>query len=188
MTLSERQLGIVRRAQQRLQEKLGHWAQFGVCLHATHFLMEELHAAGIKARVQAGSMSWPIVPEGQDDGVSPTHFTYQWSPQTVASRLAMVTGNLPEMHVWVGLPDEPAIVDLSTGGLRQQCERLGVVWRAPDPPEFIWSPDPWAEHRAIYTPEKKAIGLAVRCLWEEYQPDYLAGPEVVFEESTECSQ
>jgi hypothetical protein len=60
---------------------------------------------GYRALIQAGSMSWPIVSPGQDDGKAATHFSYEWSPWREESQVALKLGLLPEIHVWVGLPD-----------------------------------------------------------------------------------
>ena len=62
-----------------------------------------LRAEGIKAVMQAGTMNWRMVADELDDGTSPTHFTYEWSPDAPASKRSVAMGNLPEMHCWIGV-------------------------------------------------------------------------------------
>ena len=155
----------------------------GLCLHATHFLAQELHREGLEVRIQAGTLSWRMASEEEDDGNSPTHFTYQWSPHSPASLVAAVVGALPEMHVWAALVDPLTIIDISTGQLREHCEAMGGRWTAADPPDYLWAElsDPF-EFDAIYTPEPAATRLAVRCLWEQYRPAYLPSGKIRFTE------
>ena len=65
----------------------------GSCLYWTMTGMGILLSLGYRALIQAGSMSWPIIPPHLDDGKQPTHFTYEWSPN-----------KLPKM-VWHGEPN-----------------------------------------------------------------------------------
>src|SRR5208282_5655551 len=61
----------------------------GRCFYWSLTLMGVLLQNGYRALIQAGSMSWPIVPLGQDDGKSPTHFSYEWSPWREESQAAL---------------------------------------------------------------------------------------------------
>lgn len=47
----------------------------GRCLYWSLTLMGVLLQRGYRALIQAGSMSWPIVSPGQDDGKAATHFS-----------------------------------------------------------------------------------------------------------------
>ena len=70
-------------------------------------------------------MSWPIVLPGQDDGTAPTHFSYEWSPWREESQAALKLGLLPEIHVWVGLPDQNELLDFATKFLPDQAAKEG---------------------------------------------------------------
>jgi hypothetical protein len=94
---------------------------------------------GFNAKLQAGSMSWPIVTAELDDGVSPTHFTYEWSPHTPKSQGRMAAGGIPEMHVWLALPDRNEIIDFSTKFFLEQAKQFDLVWQAPAPPDYLWA-------------------------------------------------
>ena len=94
---------------------------------------------GLAAKVSAGSLSWPRIARELDDGKVDTHFSYMFEPYSPATKLALVENRMPEMHVWITLPEEHEILDLTTGYLKQQCQRRTTMkWMAPDPPEFLW--------------------------------------------------
>ena len=79
-------------------------------------------------------MQWKMVPPELDDGINPTHFSFLWSPGSPESRASVAAGHLPEMHVWVGLPDSGELVDFSTGAFRKLAqERFGLRWLSLDP-------------------------------------------------------
>src|ERR1035441_6448229 len=61
----------------------------GRCFYWSLTLMGVLVQNGYRALIQAGNMSWPIVPPGQDDGNAPTHFSYEWSPWREESQAAL---------------------------------------------------------------------------------------------------
>lgn len=102
--------------------------------------------------IQAGSAQWPRIPPELDDGVSPTHFAYEWDPDSAIARLVQsgimplirrgdgnVAGSLPEMHVWLGCPDTGEIIDFTTGLWPSACmATLGQEWLAPRPPDYFW--------------------------------------------------
>ena len=104
----------------------------GACLYGAFFMLKTLHEAGLRPCPQAGNMSWPLgVP---DDGVSVTHWSYVWSPGCPLSQLSMSMGNLPEMHVWVGIVETQEIIDIQVGLLPEICP---FGWPVP-PPDFFW--------------------------------------------------
>ncbi len=131
--------------------------QGGRCLYWSLTLMGVLLKCGYRALIQAGSLYWPIVPPDKDDGKSPTHFSYEWSPWREESRAALKLGLLPEMHVWVGLPDQNELLDFSTKHLPQQAEQEGLVWRTPAPPDFLWSSSSDLPDGVVYKPRIDAI-------------------------------
>ncbi len=110
----------------------------GSCLYWTLTGLSILTSLGLRARLQAGSLSWPILPPHLDDGHQPTHFTYEWSPWRPESQAALKLGLLPEIHLWIGLPDRNELVDFSTQWLPQQAAKAGLVWRTDPPPDFLW--------------------------------------------------
>ena len=136
--LEKRQL--YEKARLQLQEWYGaEQADLGSCLYWGQVTMKILTQAGLRPVLQAGTMQWRMVPPALDDGISPTHFSYVWTPGSPESRADVAAGHLPEMHVWVGLPDSSELVDFSTGTFRKLAqERFGLRWLGPDPPAFIW--------------------------------------------------
>ena len=97
----------------------------GGCLYWAGATHKELSLHGLKPRIKAGWMNWPIVPKHLDDGVCSTHFSYEFEAgDPMMNFFSMAAGNLPEMHVWVQLIDTNEIVDLSTRSLQEQCAKL----------------------------------------------------------------
>lgn len=94
--------------------------------------------------IQAGSAQWPRVQPHLDDGVSPTHFAYEWDPQSAFARLVRsgtipvarrADGHLalclPEIHVWLAcrLPGHARAGLACTAASRVP---VGVRQQAPD--------------------------------------------------------
>lgn len=132
-----------------------------LCFYYGVATVETLRAHGVRAVIQAGSASWPRVRPEQDDGVMATHFSYEWSPHEMPSRMMLAKGGMPEMHVWVGLPETSEIVDMTTGLWPAQAKRIGGFdWLGDQPPKFFWgSKLPKGVH---YTPVSDAVAF---CLW-----------------------
>ena len=131
----------------------------GSCLYWSLTLMGVLLERGYRALIQAGSLSWPIVPPGEDDGNSPTHFAYEWSPWREESQAALKLGMLPEIHIWVGLPDQNELLDFSTKFLPKQAAIEGLLWRTSNPPDFLWCGPSELPDSVIYKPDMAAIGF-----------------------------
>jgi hypothetical protein len=131
----------------------------GRCFYWSLTLMGVLLQKGYRALIQAGSMSWPIVPAGQDDGKSPTHFSYEWSPWREESQAALKLGLLPEIHVWVGLPDQNELLDFTTKFLPEQAAKERLSWRTHQPPDFLWCGPSELPEGVIYKPDLAAIGF-----------------------------
>ena len=103
--------------------------------------------------IQAGSAQWPRIPPELDDGVSPTHFAYEWDPESEVAQLVLsgivpvirradgyTAPSLPEMHVWLGCPDTGELIDFTTGLWPAACQAtLGLDWPAAAPPEYFWN-------------------------------------------------
>lgn len=154
---------IYDKARHQIQEWYGEeQAETGSCLYWGQVTMKVLQQAGLRPVLQAGSMQWKMVPPELDDGINPTHFSFLWSPGSPESRASVAAGHLPEMHVWVGLPDSGELVDFSTGAFRKLAqERFGLRWLSPDPPVFLWGTPP---EGTIYTPHKDAIEFTLKTL------------------------
>lgn len=138
------------------------------CLFATLAAMRILRKHYYDAHFQAGTMSWPMVTSDKDDGKSPTHFSYVWSPESPASKIARILGGMPEIHCWVAIPQkELIIIDTQTKYFRQNAEEIGFVWQAPDPPDFLWCEVNKIPDSTIYHAYERAIKFAyhaIHCL------------------------
>jgi hypothetical protein len=140
----------------------------GGCLLVAGALQEVLEKMGYRASIEAGSMSWPIVRPEDDDGVSATHFGYEWSPHEVPSQIAAALDCMPEMHVWVIILAEiPVLVDATTKFFPEQCQKLtGLPWRHDPPPEYLWVPVDDAPQGVRYVASIAATFLAEKKLAE----------------------
>ncbi|WCJ60719.1 hypothetical protein NXS98_06215 [Fontisphaera persica] len=114
-------------------------------------------------------MSWPILPADLDDGQEPTHFSYEWSPWREESQAALKLGLLPEIHMWIGLPDQNELVDFSTKWLPKQAALDGLVWRTEPPPDFLWCGPSDLPAGVIYQPNMEAIQFALNFIRAHHQ-------------------
>jgi hypothetical protein len=159
-TRLEEKLDIYRATSARyLQWYADQAEQGGRCFYWALTLMGVLLQSGYRALIQAGSMSWPIVLPGQDDSKAPTHFSYEWSPWREESQVALKLGLLPEIHVWVGLPDQNELLDFATKFLPEQAAKEGLAWRTPYPPDFLWCGPSELPEGVLYKPDLNAIGF-----------------------------
>lgn len=140
----------------------------GSCMYWANCGGTILRTMGLRVLPQAGSMQWPILPKHLDDGKKDTHFTYLWSPNDPASKFAVAMGQLPEIHVWLGLPDENMIVDFSTKFFPQQAEEYGLKWQTPLPPDFLWTPADQLPERVHYVPDMDAIAFVLCKVWRDH--------------------
>ncbi len=132
-----------------------YWAGL-VCAHLT-----KVH--GIRTILQAGTMQWPCVAE--DDGVSPTHFSYVWEPDSEVTRAMLRLNHMPEMHVWAAVPSRNEIIDLTTRYLVEQAKhRAGLEWSAAPPPDFLWCRADALPAGVRYKPAYEATLWAARAL------------------------
>ena len=135
----------------------------GACLVYAAAILGIAQRQGLRLVLQAGSAFWPRMTPEQDDGVSPTHFGYEWDPPNVARHLA--AGHLPEMHAWAGDPVTQDLVDLTTGQFPAQCQRmLGAGWPGVRPPLTWWGPARSLPDGVSYTPNRDATRLAMQLL------------------------
>ena len=159
---------------EQIERQLGRLDdQPGLCLFYAHHALSVLWRNGYKAVIQAGSLQWPRINKEQDDGVVNTHFGYEWSPQDSASALSVAMGNLPEMHVWVGIVDQQEIVDFTTRHLKSAAATLGMDWTAADPPKYLWCPAKQPPDWVMYRPNREASIYACTILKRLFNPAYL---------------
>lgn len=130
----------------------------GRCLYYSAAALLLFKNLGVDACLQAGSLSWPMIRMEEDDGVSPTHFSYMWEGLTAKNLTRLASGLLPEIHVWVALPKERQVVDFSTGELPEEARRLKVTWTGPTPPDYLW--DTCAPAYVRYVPDMVATQIA----------------------------
>ena len=124
-------------------------------------------ALGVRAILQAGTMFWPKTQV--DDGKSDTHFGYEFQvDQFDAGVRQVLAGTMPEIHVWIALPEEKVIVDFSTRWMPDNCRTLGQEWPGEHPPPFLWAGADDLPSGVLYKPHAKAIALALLML--EKQP------------------
>jgi hypothetical protein len=135
------------------------------CLYWAHYTVAVLKALGIRAVIQAGSASWPRLRPDQDDGRSPTHHSYVWEPDSVATKARLVACDLPEIHVWAAIPERGELIDMTTKYWPEQCQLIqGLGWPGDKPPTYFWGTADELPDGVIYRPDMKAIALALRLL------------------------
>lgn len=129
------------------------------CLYWSMHTVGVLKRHSIRAVIQGGSASWPRMRRDQDDGVSPTHFSYVFEIDNPLTIKRIMSNTMPEMHVWVGIPATSEIIDMTTGFWPQQCLALiGADWPGDKPPSYFWSDR--MPSGVVYTPDEKACELA----------------------------
>lgn len=135
-------------------------APTALCFYYSAFGIEALREAGLRAVLQAGTASWPRIRPDQDDGVVMTHFSYLWSPNEIQSRLAVAQGAMPEMHVWIALPDTGELVDFTTAFWPTQAKLLtGMDWPGDQPPTYFWGKE--LPKGVQYKPVRDAVTFAL---------------------------
>jgi hypothetical protein len=135
------------------------------CLYWAHYTVEVLTALGIRAIIQAGSASWPRVRPDRDDGVSPTHHSYVWEPDSAVTKARVAAGEMPELHVWAAIPARGEIIDMTTRYWPKQCRLIqGLDWPGDQPPSYFWGAAGELPEGVLYAPDMQAIALAFRLL------------------------
>lgn len=136
------------------------------CMYWAIYTCQVLREDGIKAQIQAGSAYWRRVRDEQDDGVSPNRFGYEFGDDKRALINAIMSGRLPEMHVWAAVAgEEPQIIDLTTCFWPEQARMLnGFDWPGDLPPDYLWvTPDQWPAN-AHYRPNPQAISYVYQMM------------------------
>ena len=141
-------------------ENSGISPQHRACLYWSTILCKRLHEEGIKSIIQAGSMNWPIIDPRNDDGVSPTHYSYEYTECTPLDIIRSLSASiLPEMHVWVGVPETNEIIDLTTKYFMCNCSEIsGLEWKSKPPPPYLWANE--LPDNVYYTPNPQACMIA----------------------------
>lgn len=162
-------LAAVRRDQPDLTAQCLEFAWHG-------YQIIKAYAGAPRTIIQAGSASWPRL--AVDDGVSPTHFSYEWNADAPVTRMFLsgliplvprndghMSASLPEMHVWLAVPESEEIIDFTTGLWPAAClSTIGHEWLAPRPPEYLWTFGSRLPAGVRYVPDHDAIDLVIAVL------------------------
>lgn len=144
------------------------WPIEGCCLPYSVIGVEVLKGMGVRAVVQAGTACFRIVDHKDDNGVKNTYLSYLWSPDSELSRMALDNDEMPEMHVWIAIPDSNEVIDFTTRHIKRLCDRgdrfINLEW-----PEYVWFDadsigDVMKEHgpnSIVLRPYEEAIALAM---------------------------
>jgi hypothetical protein len=134
------------------------------CLYWARSTGDILYEEGVRFCFQAGSASWW---REKDNGrMNSTHFSYMWDEDTVPE-IFLAARMLPEMHCWVGLPEEQEIIDITTESLPAVCKQItGLGWDPelrPAGPAVVGAKDcqrlSW-----LYKPSHEAIKFSLAVL------------------------
>jgi hypothetical protein len=137
----------------------------GACLYWARMTGVYLHARyDVDTRLRAGSMCWPCVAPSEDDGKSPTHYSYVWDPDDPLSQAALAAGIMPELHAWIEIPDTHEIIDLTTRYLMSRATRAGLKWSASPPPPYLWTTRDKLPEGVIYRADPVATRFVVYLL------------------------
>lgn len=127
-------------------------------------------------------MQWIFVPEDEVGPNDINAFSFMFEPEHPVSVWARAASKLPEMHIWVALPESREIVDITTGNLPKELQhRLQLEWKSEPPPDFLWSRSVHPNSR--YEPVSQASIYACLVLWKIKQPAYLEKYRSVLEEA-----
>lgn len=115
--------------------RVSHGCLYEAC--CLQLLLARRH--GVRTMLQAGSCSWPMILPEEDDGVRATHFSYQWEPLSGATITHLMSGTLPELHVWLASRElGDILIDPTTGSWPDRAAAGGHNWSAPAPPACLW--------------------------------------------------
>jgi len=132
------------------------------CLYRAWCLVSVAESRGVQMLIQAGSAWWRITPEGQEKPEGPApFFGYQWQGIEKAREL-LQQNIMPEMHVWAVVPHRGEVVDVTAGVQRQQAAALGLEWRTPELPPYLWDTGSKLakKHGALYMADEEATRIA----------------------------
>lgn len=135
------------------------------CLYHALAMSTALAEAGYdRVILQAGSASFLFDPSSQEP--LPSHYSYVFEESATDIFLALMSGQLPEMHVWVAAKETPSsdwvIIDATTKHLPALTGGLGMQWVAPEPPDCLWVTAKELPTGWHYEPCQPATELAYR--------------------------
>jgi hypothetical protein len=116
----------------------------------------------------AGSMSWPRIDMSKDDGKIKTHFSWIFNIYDRKVQQCIERNEMPEMHCWNVIPNRGEFVDASTIFFKIQCQRAGIEWLGPDPPDHLWARFDEMPKDVYYDPDPFALNLVkamIRKTW-----------------------
>jgi len=154
---------LVREAREFFARKFPDIPEHAGCLFLAVSMIEVARRHGRRLVLQAGTASWRRVRPDQDDGVSATHFSYEWEPWSEQTHQRIADGLLPEMHVWVADPETQEMIDISSKYFPRQCmEMLGVDWPGDLPPDYLWMKAGTVQESCRYIPYEEATIVAMQ--------------------------
>lgn len=112
---------------------------------------------------QGGTASWRRVRDEDDDGIMPTHYSYQFDLDHPMTTMSIVLRQLPEMHCWLAVPSTGDIIDLSVKHQARAChENTGMQWTGDPLPEYLWLNvnDP-EQTDYVYRGQREATAIAI---------------------------
>jgi hypothetical protein len=136
----------------------------GSCLYWSLTAGLVLQRHGIRSILQAGTMLWPMA---EDTGTNETHFGYQWDPTDIGSQAALEVGAMPEIHIWIVLPETQEIIDFSVRHLPRLAALDGKTWTKETPPDFLWVKKEQMPDGVIYRAEVGATLWLIRKLAQD---------------------
>jgi len=91
--------------------------------------------------LQAGSASFLADPTSVEP--HPSHYSYVFEAGPLEVMRCLEAGHMPEVHVWVAAREyetsEYVIIDTTTKYLPSLSKSMGLPWKAPKPPEYLWA-------------------------------------------------
>jgi len=139
------------------------------CIWYAHETVRELDRQGTRAVLQAGTASWMLIPPEKDDGISPTHYTYECEIDRHSLMYMMATGILPEMHVWAAIPTTNEVIDLTTKYVPDLAKSLGLKCHV-EFPDYVWEDVKSLSKKGMfYKPTMAATQLAMHLIMERLE-------------------
>lgn len=175
--------GMVKKARRLVWKKFpAIKGRNGHCIYYAWGLVITAMRQGLRLIPQGGTCYWPRVTDETDDGVEGTQFGYEWSPESPISKIAKGLGSLPEMHVWAVDPATESIIDLTSGIWPDRCKQLtGMNWKAPMPPDFLWTTFNQLPKGVIYEPNKDACQLVAEVMVKISKGEVTHGKHLAYE-------
>lgn len=161
---------IVRQIHEATKRRVGKGKLHRSCMWYAFETIRILDSYSIRAVLQAGSASWKVVPDENDDGIKPTHYSYVCESLTSRDIMVMMTeGVLPELHVWAAIPSTNEVIDLTTRFLPRLCKESGIELELKYP-AYLWEDvKRLSETGVYYEPNRNATLLLMHIIMEKLQ-------------------